>query len=162
MSNSGLPSSGDLELHQRLQKIKDRWSERAPLSVHAPMSPTWPHDPTSDQMLDQAKTDVNWLINQLQSCLSPESARDALAALTPYVKHEANCATRHGDSECNCGASAALQAMHSALRSPLPNRALPEQDWLADFWLYWRADPAGEWFSDFLESAKVAFESQKR
>jgi hypothetical protein len=160
VSDSGLPNSGDLELHRRLQKIRDRWNERIPLSVHAPGSSTWPHDPTPDHMLDQAKTDVNWLIHQLQACLSSESAREALAALTPYVKHEASCAARPGDAQCNCGASIALEAMHAVLRTPLPTRDLAEQDWLADFWLYWRSDPAGEWFSDFLESAKVACESR--
>lgn len=161
MSNPGLPGSGELERDQRLQKIKDRWNERVALSVHAGASPAGPHDPTPDQIFEQAKADVNWLLHQLQA-LSGADAREALTRLTPHVRHDANCATSLADTDCSCGASAALQAMHAAVRSPAATGAPAEWDWLADFWMYWVADPAGEWFSDFLETAKVAFESQKR
>jgi hypothetical protein len=160
VNDSGFSGSGELERDDRLQEIKNRWNQRVPLSAHAPGWPTWPHEPTPDQLFEQARADINWLIAQLQADPSLEGARDALAVLTPYVRHDANCASRLKETDCNCGASAALQAMHAALRGPPAERALPEQDWLADFWQYWRTDPAGEWFSDFLEYAKVAFESR--
>jgi hypothetical protein len=161
VTNSGRPSQAQLDRDQRLQKIKDRWKEQIAPSVDAGIWQAPPDDLTADQMLQQANADVNWLISQLPTSQSADGVGDALAALTRYVRHDPHCATRLAHTDCNCGASAALQALYAALRGPPLKRAQrPEQGWLADFWGYWRADPAGEWFSDFLESAKVAFEAR--